>query len=170
MIGDLVTVVGRHHLTTNEQVTGKQTFITLGAGADKVVITVPERFVNFPQPPAASVLSSTGEVTARDGTVRKSYYGAGYQPWDAIKARGWGATFAGGNILKYLRREKNADDLDKARWYWAELNKLADADVPSEKAWGAMVLVYLMQELTSDEVAKLIPLTDLPEIDPKLAR
>ncbi len=111
------------------------------------------------------------EIIGIDGTVRKAHYGAGKQPWDEMKELGWAEHFAGACVLKYVRRHKaknGQDDLDKARWYWVELNKLSNADVPSEKAWGAMVLVYLMQELTSDEVQKLIPLTDFPEIDPKL--
>lgn len=58
-----------------------------------------------------------------DGTVRQAYYGSGEQPWDVIKRNGWAHHFAAGNVLKYLRREKEnrAKDDDKARWYYFAL-------------------------------------------------
>lgn len=67
------------------------------------------------------------EITGIDGTIRKAHYGAGKQPWDEIKELGWAEHFAGGCVLKYVRRHKaknGQDDLDKARWYWTELDKL----------------------------------------------
>lgn len=49
-----------------------------------------------------------GTHKASDGTVRKSYYGAGKQPWDIMVELGWGAPYAAGCVLKYLRRpDKN---------------------------------------------------------------
>lgn len=68
------------------------------------------------------------EHVAQDGTVRKSHYGAGRQPWDDIREWGWAPHFAAGNVLKYVRRaaaKNGEDDLKKARWYWAELRKMA---------------------------------------------
>lgn len=58
-------------------------------------------------------------------TKRESHYGAGRQPWDDIVDAGWGPAFAAGNVLKYLRRNKDdpAGDLEKARWYWGQLRE-----------------------------------------------
>ncbi len=106
---------------------------------------------------------------ASDGTVRKTYYGAGEQPWDTLCRRGWGAAFAGGNVLKYLRREKHPDDLDKARWYWVELQRMANVnDHSPERVYAAMVLTNLVEELSNEEIRRLVSLTVLPPgaIDP----
>lgn len=68
------------------------------------------------------------EHVANDGTVRKDHYGMGRQPWDDIVDFGWGAPFAAGNALKYVRRfkQKNgADDLEKGRWYYARLYEMS---------------------------------------------
>ncbi len=111
--------------------------------------------------PAASSLVPTR--IGPDGTVRKTYYGEGEQPWDTLCRRGWGAAFSGGNVLKYLRRQKNSDDLDKARWYWLELQKLANVnDHSPERVHAAMVLTNLVEELSNEEIRRLISLTLFP--------
>lgn len=110
---------------------------------------------------------------ANDGTVRKTYYGSGEQPWDTLCRLGWGATFAGGNVLKYLRREKHVDDLDKARWYWVALTKMVNVDDQSpERVHAAVVLGSLIGLLTEEEMRRLIPLTEFPEgaIAPELVK
>lgn len=89
---------------------------------------------------------------ADDGSVRKSYYGDGEQPWDAMKRIGWAADFAAGNVLKYLRRTKGEpDDLTKARWYWSELKKLAEPD----DRFARSALAHLLRELKGTELARL---------------
>ena len=178
MQGDLVTVVGRHLLTVRENVRGAQVHVKLGGrtkpgGEDEgVVVVIPERYVNF-RSAATPLAPDQGEVVDRAGITRKSYYGpvTNEQPWDSICRRGWGAAFCGANILKYLRRVKSPDDLEKARWYWVELNKLTRVDSPQERAWGAMVLGQLLEELNSDEIIKLVPISEFPDgaIDPNQA-
>lgn len=64
---------------------------------------------------------------------RAAHYGDGVQPWDHIKAAGWGPEFAAGNALKYVRRYKTKngeDDLKKGRWYYAELINLVGEELP----------------------------------------
>ena len=100
-------------------------------------------------------MSSEPEITGIDGTTRKAHYGAGRQPWDDIKDLGWGAEFAAGNALKYVRRHKaknGADDLAKGRWYFAELTKLALA-----KARATQVLHELLGAITPEERKLLDP-------------
>lgn len=86
-----------------------------------------------------------------DDAPRETYYGDGRQPWDDIVAGGFGAEFAAGSILKYLRRTKGerAKDLEKARWYWArilEMQKLKSGYVRAEHAH-----LWLQKTLTPDE-------------------
>lgn len=84
---------------------------------------------------------------AIDGTVRQNHYGAGRQPFDDIKDAGWAPQFAAGNVLKYLRRNKQPEhSLESARWYYNELSKLADRDREARK-----VLLQLDRELTGAE-------------------
>ncbi len=61
------------------------------------------------------------------GIARKAHYGTGTQPWDLILAAAWGASFAAGNVLKYLRRAaaKNGEDditrpagISPGSWRW----------------------------------------------------
>ena len=56
----------------------------------------------------ARVFSNRDEL-GEDGTVRKAHYGSGRQPWDHIKAAGWGPEFAAGCVLRYLRRTKDPE-------------------------------------------------------------
>lgn len=51
---------------------------------------------------------------------RAAHYGDGIQPWDHIKAAGWGPQFAGRYKVK-----NGEDDLKKGRWYYNELLNLA---------------------------------------------
>lgn len=96
-----------------------------------------------------------------DGTQRKVHYGSGRQPWDDIKAVGWGPAFAAGHVLKYLRRSKDVEhSLESARWYWAELNKEASMEDPGDPTWDgpapwSRALDRLINLLTVDEQAKL---------------
>ncbi len=99
------------------------------------------------------------EITAADGTVRKAHYGAGKQPWDIIVETGWGAQFAAGNVLKYVRRAaaKNGDDdIAKARRYFKRLVEMAElgASVPSgNRAVAARIAhINLTRMLTQDEL------------------
>jgi hypothetical protein len=63
-----------------------------------------------------------------DGSVRKAHYGEGEQPWDLIVHAGWGAEFAAGCVLRYLRRTKDpAHSLESARWYWERLAAMDNA-------------------------------------------
>lgn len=98
------------------------------------------------------------EIVAADGTVRKAHYGTGRQPWDDIVDLGWGAQFAAGNVLKYVRRAtmKNGDDdIVKAKWYFTRLQEMAEvtAIVPSGSAAikARKILIRLLHELTESE-------------------
>lgn len=96
------------------------------------------------------------EFTAPDGTVRKAHYGAGRQPWDDIVDAGWGAEFAAGNALKYVRRykAKNGEDgLEKGRWYYARLVELYNARQDLESRVQAYRVLRLL--LTSEELKLL---------------
>lgn len=99
---------------------------------------------------------------------RAAHYGDGIQPWDHIKAVGWGPQFAAGNALKYVRRYKNKngeDDLQKGRWYYHELVEMVakvDAHTPATPqgaighlAHAPSVLGTLELLLTQDERALL---------------
>ena len=87
-----------------------------------------------------------------DGTIRKTYYGDGEQPWDAMKRIGWAAQFAAANVLKYLRRTKEPQaDREKAIWYYTELKKLAAEDTRDTR-----VLRDLLSEITANEHAVLV--------------
>jgi hypothetical protein len=97
--------------------------------------------------------SSEPEITGIDGTVRKAHYGQGRQPWDDIKDWGWAPGFAAGNVVKYIRRhtlKNGADDLAKARWYWAELKALTKPDGRALQAYHKLRL-----ELSAEELALL---------------
>lgn len=65
------------------------------------------------------------------GDGRKVHYGSGEQPWDIIKAMGWGPEFCAGNILKYLRRDKAPEhSRESARVYYKWLCELCLFDAP----------------------------------------
>lgn len=159
---DKVMVVGLHHMTVNETVRGARALIKIGDEADYTIINVPERFVQPFQEvkPETVPLSNKppiyAERPASDKSIRKTYYGDGEQPWDVMRRKGWACAFAGGNILKYLRRIKNDDDPDKARWYWVELHRLiTSAASAQEKVYAQLVLTQLRQELSPAELAVL---------------
>lgn len=99
-----------------------------------------------------------GEFKAEDGTTRKDYYGAGRQPWDDIIDAGWGAAFAAGNVLKYVRRTKgNPDDLEKARWYYARIIERYSMKDPNNLRWAeyGCALMDLNNLLSAEEREKL---------------
>ena len=107
--------------------------------------------------PRANTPVKEPEHIAEDGTVRKSHYGAGRQPWDIIVALGWGAVFAAGNALKYVRRytaKNGADDIEKGRWYYARLTELA---LDTDNMLAKVVKATLDHELTVEEHALLAP-------------
>ena len=91
---------------------------------------------------------------AEDGTIRQDHYGAGEQPWDVIVRLGWAPEFAAGNILKYLRRDKEeAHSLESARWYWMRLRELASNSPERFRAWE--VHRQLQEALTPDELRQV---------------
>lgn len=114
------------------------------------------------------------DKTRSDGTRRMQHYGSGRQPWDDIKALGWGGVFAAGNVLKYLRRNTSQKfaaeaavvgedalrhaDLTKARWYWRALKDLVP-DKPRSVAELSAFNAYvgLVGLLTPEELALLRP-------------
>lgn len=98
------------------------------------------------------------EIQDANGLARKAHYGDGRQPWDDIKVLGWAPAFAAGNVLKYIRRhaKKNgADDISKARWYYARL--LEGCEMPTHDTGRWEFLLYdeamrkLKSTLTDDE-------------------
>lgn len=97
------------------------------------------------------------EHVAPDGTTRKSHYGSGRQPWDDIKEAGWGPEFCAGNVLKYLRRDKDlAHSLESARVYFSWLKDLA----LMSNEWqldAAIVYAHLCGLLTTEEHMRLHP-------------
>lgn len=100
------------------------------------------------------------EFQHTDGTVRKSHYGDGEQPWDIIVRLGWAPLFAASNVLKYLRRTKDVEDsLKKAQWYWNELEKFANGceDDFDNRYWSAMCIGILKDELTDAEFISIAP-------------
>lgn len=92
---------------------------------------------------------------------RAAHYGDGIQPWDHIKAAGWGPQFAAGNALKYVRRYKvknGEDDLQKGRWYYHELvTMVADYFERMTDVYKSANIVFLQLEqlLTQEERALL---------------
>ena len=104
------------------------------------------------------------EIVDDAGVARKMHYGNRKQPWDSIVEQGWGAQFAAGNVLKYVRRaaaKNGEDDIAKANWYFARLHEMAElsARVPSGDAAIAArrTLIALKHELTGTEAALLKP-------------
>jgi hypothetical protein len=91
------------------------------------------------------------EHVAEDGTVRKSHYGSGRQPWDDAKDDGRAEDFAAVCVLKYLRRTKpDPNDLNDARWYYARLHELTMNSLRAEED-----LAWLDRLLTPEEKARL---------------
>lgn len=89
-----------------------------------------------------------------DDADRQTYYGDGRQPWDEIVAGGFGAAFAAGSILKYLRRTKGEreKDVEKARWYWT---RLADMSVSKQTDDILDAMAWLGKTLTPAETSLL---------------
>lgn len=85
-----------------------------------------------------------------DGSVRKNHYGVGRQPFDDIVLFGWGPSFAAGNVLKYLRRDKSLEhSLSSAKWYWQQI-----IDRSEGYDWWCCAQ-QLRIVLTQDEMARL---------------
>jgi uncharacterized protein DUF3310 len=103
------------------------------------------------------------EFTADDGTVRKAHYGTGKQPWDIIVESYWGAQFAAGNVLKYIRRAPNKngdDDVRKARWYFQRLIEMSMHKDPLERDRVRVVYAHLCNLLTTEEIITLSPVKE----------
>lgn len=99
---------------------------------------------------------NTETRVAVDNTVRQAYYGVGKQPWDTLLELGWGPGFTAGNVLKYLRRTKDAaEDLKKARWYWERLTAFAKHDSPVRGLHWDTAAKDLRDELSEDELRRL---------------
>lgn len=95
---------------------------------------------------------------ATDGTVRTSHYGAGKQPWDTTIELGMAVDFAGGNVLKYLRRTKTSGEGNdaKAMWYWKRLLEFVnDKTNPARMNDAMRVSMLLVDELSLDERTRL---------------
>lgn len=98
------------------------------------------------------------EHVASDGTTRKTHYGASRQPWDDIKEAGWGPEFCAGNVLKYLRRDKDLKhSLESAQVYYSWLKNLAfDSTLSASEQGNAIsVMSQLNDILTTDEHVRL---------------
>lgn len=98
------------------------------------------------------MITADRETPGEDGTKRKAHYGDGEQPWDIIVRMGWGAPFAAGNVIKYLRRTKDPEhSLESARWYY-------DRVIEIQAVSPAAVLVFdaLLAELTNEEIKRLL--------------
>ncbi len=97
-------------------------------------------------------------TTRVDESERQFHYGDGRQPWDDIVDAGWGPAFAAGNVLKYLRRDKQLEhSLASARWYYQQIVRRAGkACGSSDHSWG-IVLRQLTEMLSVDEFERLMP-------------
>jgi hypothetical protein len=95
---------------------------------------------------ALSVPSLSTHTDER-GVVRQDHYGPGRQPWDDILDANWGPEFAAGNILKYLRRDKQKEhSLTSANWYHDRLVEMAQGElIPSTVVYKHERLVYRLR-------------------------
>lgn len=93
-----------------------------------------------------------------DGTVRKTHYGQGVQPWDKTLASGWGPHAAAFCVLRYLGRDKAPEhSLESARWYYERLYAGAAGRIESpstKEEWNA-ALMRIEFLLTQHQVARL---------------
>lgn len=84
-----------------------------------------------------------------DNSKREDHYGDGRQPWDDIVEQRWWISFAAGNVLKYIRRDKGdpLGDAKKARWYLDQLLnlKISDYDI-IDRAAALRKLTSLLSE------------------------
>ena len=98
---------------------------------------------------------------AEDGTPRKSRYGTGRQPGDDIVEQGWAPHFAAGNVLKYLRRDKDREhSVESARWYYERIKEMVDdiylkTQTHFQYAEAYQALKALNKLLTNEEKATL---------------
>lgn len=91
-----------------------------------------------------------------DAYPRKIHYGPkGKQPWDDMLAFGWGPHFAGGCILRYLRRDKAVEhSRESAVWYYNRLYDGAYGKLPGPSTVGewSAVLYRIELSLTDEEM------------------
>lgn len=104
-----------------------------------------------PSPALAPIREGQG-----DAYPRKAHYGPkGKQHWDDMLANGWGPHFAGGCILRYLRRDKAVEhSRESAAWYYDRLFDGVAGELPGPSAprdWTA-VLVRIEAVLTTEEL------------------
>lgn len=101
-------------------------------------------------------MATEPEFTAKDGSIRKTHYGSGRQPWDDMVALTWAPDFAAANVLKYLRREKEREDsLKKANWYWNALHDLTKDQSSINGPLSKRNIMLLEATLTKEELALL---------------
>lgn len=87
------------------------------------------------------------------GDGRKAHYGEGKQPWDTIRECGWEAHWLAGNIVKYLRRNKDPKhSLESAQIYY---KRLCDECRKTGSDSYQEALVKLIDELTLEELEKI---------------
>lgn len=90
------------------------------------------------------------EIDRGDG--RKKHYGDGEQPIDVIRRLGWYPQFCAGNVLKYLRRDKDPEhSAESAKVYFGWLADEAD----THGTVAMSVYNQLIEELTPEERARL---------------
>lgn len=83
-----------------------------------------------------------------DSYPRKKHYGDGRQPWDDMLAFGWGPHFAGGCILRYLRRDKAVEhSQESAAWYYDRLVDGATGNLPGPSTREEWASVHARIEL-----------------------
>ncbi len=92
------------------------------------------------------------EVEAERADGRKVHYGSGRQPLDDIIDGGFGGPFCAGNVLKYLRRDKDVEDSKvKAIWYWRKLTEMCQmggiAGIRAGEAQNWLVSLLKLEEL-----------------------
>lgn len=84
------------------------------------------------------------------GDGRKAHYGAGRQPLDDILGSGWGSAFCAGNVLKYLRRDKDvAESRTKAKWYWDFMHVKENDEFIGSNSW--TVRIHELKKLLTNE-------------------
>jgi hypothetical protein len=123
-----------------------------------------------------------------DDSERKSWYGAGRQPFDVIvEDTPWAVGFCTGNILKYLRRHGKqplndqwfdvwvpkyrqeqakaaaitysyAHSLESARWYYRHLRKWAADNDHAHNVMARLSLELLFDRLLTDAEKKMLML------------
>lgn len=150
-----VTVTGRCNMTF-ERWGRAMAYVAIGEGVDHHLVAVPVSALKLAE-------TAEPERVADDGTVRKTHYGDGRQPWDDIVESGWAPHFASANVLKYLRRTKEVEDsVRKARWYYERLRAMDQGERGSDRVEASLVIARLVHLLTTDEWATLQQKENVP--------